>query len=328
MYAAVVRSFVHPPRYEVFDTPVARNEHEVIAEVLAAALHPRVRSGASGTHYTSNQTLPLIPGVDGVARLPDGQQVYFVAGDEILGTMAEAAIVNRRQSVVLPSNVDPVTIAAAMLPAMSSWLALKKRIDFEAGKRVLILGATGNAGQLAIQVAKRLGASQVIAVGRDATQFERLTDLGAETIVSLAGNLDQAAESVGEAAAEVDVVIDYLWGQPAEKIMPALLMRRAERSRPIDWIQIGSMAGSTVALHSELLRAANLRVLGSGQGSISKESIVAELPALLNELATGALTVNAKAVPLSEVETAWNMPTPRGQCIVFVPDHRPPNERV
>ena len=319
MYAAVVRAFDYPPRYESFATPVSKGENELVVDVLAAALHPRVRSGAAGIHYTSTQELPLIPGVDGVGRLPDGQLAYFVTPDTALGTMAEQAVIDPRQSVPLPDGADPVIIAAAMIPAMASWLALRKRISFETGARVLILGATGNAGQMAIQIAKHLGASQVIAAGRDASLFPLLTDLGADTVVSLAGDLEHAAVKVGEAAAVVDVVNDYLWGQPAELLMPALLTPRADRSLPLNWIQIGSVAGPTVALPSEVLRAANFNVLGSGQGSISIAAIVAELPSLIKELAAGSFTVNARAVPLSEVETVWNAPTARGQCIVFTP---------
>ena len=319
MYAAVVRSFDHSPRYESFDNPVAKGGNELLVDVLAAGLHPRVRAGASGSHYTSTHALPLIPGVDAVGRLPDGQMVYFVAPDTALGTMADQAVIDRRQSVPLPAGVDPIIVAAAMNPAMSSWLALRKRIIFEAGKSVLILGATGSAGQMAIQIAKRLGAHQVIAAGRDAELLNTLPDLGADTIISLAGDPEQMADRVGEAAADVDVVIDYVWGKPAELIMPALLMRRSERDRAIDWIHIGSTAGTTLALRSELLRAANFRILGSGQGSISTADIVAELPALVEELAAGHLTVNARAVPLSEVEATWNAATPRSQRIVFTP---------
>ncbi len=252
---------------------------------------------------------------------PTGSEFYFVAPDGAPGTMAQQAVIDRRQSVPLPNTADSVTTAAAMLPAMSSWLALRKRVSFEAGQRVLILGATGNAGQMAIQIAKHLGASEVIAAGRDLTLFNRLKDLGADSVVSLAGDPKQAAVQVGEAAAEVDVVIDYLWGQPAERIMPALLTRRADRSRPLDWIQIGSVAGTTIVLPSELLSSANLRLLGSGQGSISTAGIIAELPALIHELAAGSLTIRANAVPLAEVEAVWNAPTPHGQCIVFIPDH-------
>lgn len=319
MYAAVVRSFDHPPRYESFDSPIAKGEYELLVSVLAAGFHPRVRSGASDSHYTRTHKLPLIPGVDGVGRLPDGQIVYFVSPDTALGTMAEQAVIDRRQSVSLPDGVDPIIVAAAMNPAMSSWLALRKRITFEAGQRVLILGATGNAGQMAIQIAKRLGARQVIAAGRDSALLNTLPGLGADIVITLAGDLEQAAARVGEAAADVDVVIDYVWGQPAELIMPALLSRRAEANRAIDWIHIGSTAGTTVALNSELLRAANFRILGSGQGSISTADIVAELPALVKELAAGKLTVNAKAVPLAEVESIWDAPPSGNQRIVFTP---------
>lgn len=319
MLAAVVRSFDHPPRYETFATPLAASDHTVIADVLAAGLHPRVRSGAAGTHYTTSGDLPLIPGVDGVARLPDGRLVYFVAPDGAPGTMAQQALVDLRQCVPLPADADPATIAAAMIPAMSSWLALRKRLSFEPGRHVLILGATGSAGQMAIQVARRLGAGQVIAAGRDSTLFDRLAGLGADTVVSLAGDLETAADAVGDAACEVDIVLDYLWGPPAERIMPALVTRRADRSRALDWVHIGSMAGMTIALNSELLRAANLRLLGSGQGSLNRAEIVAELPALVGELVAGALRVSARPVPLAEVEAAWNAPAARGECIVFVP---------
>jgi NADPH:quinone reductase-like Zn-dependent oxidoreductase len=319
MFAAVVRSFDHPPRYEAVDAPLIKHESEVLVDVLAAGLHPRVRSGASDTHYLSAHTLPLIPGIDGVGRLSTGQTIYFAASDPAHGTMAEQAVVNRRLSVPLPDGVDPITIAAGMNPAMSSWLALRKRIHFEPGQRVLVLGATGNAGQLAVQIAKHLGAAQVIAAGRDPGQLDALRALGADTTVSLAGDPQQAALAVGEAAAEVDVVIDYVWGQPAERIMPALINRRSSPGQALQWIHIGSTAGAKLDLDSELLRKANLWLLGSGQGSLSTEAIVSELPALVQVLASGGFAVNAKSVPLSEVETRWNAPAVPGQRIVFVP---------
>src|ERR1700761_9495552 len=102
-----------------------------------------------------------------------------------MGAMADPAVVDLRRSVVLPDGSDPVTIAAAMNPAMSSWLALRRRIDFRPGQSVLVLGATGNAGQLAIQVAKRLGAATVIAAGRNPERLAALPALGADTVVSL-----------------------------------------------------------------------------------------------------------------------------------------------
>jgi NADPH:quinone reductase-like Zn-dependent oxidoreductase len=316
MKAAVVRSFDHPPRYQEFAAPEP-GEGQVLVSMLAAGLHPRVRSGANGSHYTSDQQLPMIPGVDGVGRLPDGRTVYFVADDRDLGTMASVAVVDPRRSVEVPAGVDPVLIAAAMNPAMSSWVALRRRISFEPGQSVLVLGATGNAGQLAVQIARHLGAASVVAAGRDPERLDLLADLGATTVVSQAGDPVEAAERLGEAAADVDVVIDYTWGKPTELAIPALATRRTDRSKLLTWIQIGSMAGLEINLPSFVLRAANLQLIGSGQGSVTAAGMVAELPSLIALLAAGTLTVDPLAIPLSEVETAWSAPTKPGQRVVL-----------
>jgi NADPH:quinone reductase-like Zn-dependent oxidoreductase len=312
MQAAIVRSFDHPPRYGTVDTPQPR-EHELLVEVLAAGLHPRVRSSANGSHYTSTDELPLIPGIDGVGRTSDGELVYFVLPDTTLGSMAEHTVVDRRRSVPLPAGSDVATIAAAMNPAMSSWIALRRRIAIQPGQRVLVLGATGNAGQMAVEIAKHLGAGHVIAAGRDSARLARLADLGADVTVSL----DDAA--LGEVAADVDIVIDYVWGAPTEHAILALVTDRHDRSRPLDWIQIGSVAGPDITLPSAALRAANLRIMGSGQGSVATAAIVAELPALAAEITAGRFTVNASPVPLAQVEAAWNAPAAPGRRVVLEP---------
>jgi NADPH:quinone reductase-like Zn-dependent oxidoreductase len=316
MHAAVVRSFDHPPRYEEFATPQPAGG-EVLVDMLAAGLHPRVRSGANGTHYTSDGQLPMIPGVDGVGRLPDGRSVYFVAGDGVPGTMAEQAVLDPRRAVPLPENADPVIIAAAMNPAMSSWVALRRRVSFQPGQSVLVLGATGNAGQMAVQVARYLGAAQIVAAGRDPERLDLLTDLGATSLVSLADDPAEAAGRLGEVAADVDVVIDYTWGAPTERAMPVLITHRADRSKPLDWIQIGSMAGPDITLPSFVLRAANLRIMGSGQGSVTPAGIVAELPSLMEQLAAGSITVAAVPVPLAQVQDAWTAPARPGERVVL-----------
>jgi NADPH:quinone reductase-like Zn-dependent oxidoreductase len=224
--------------------------------------------------------------------------------------MADQTVVDRRRSVPLPADCDVVATAAAMNPAMSSWIALRARIAIQPGQSVLVLGATGNAGQMAVEIAKRLGAGLVIGAGRDAERLAALAELGAD----LAVPLDDDALA---AAADVDIVLDYLWGAPAEHAMRALLTRRRDRSRPLDWIQIGSAAGPDIALPSAVLRAANLRVMGSGQGSVATAEIVAQLPVLAAEIP--ALTVDVQAVPLSEVERAWSASSAPGQRVVFTP---------
>src|SRR5580698_5032848 len=213
MHAAVVTTFGEAPRYQEFPVPVPA-DGEMLVDVLASGLHPRVRSQADGSHYTSTDELPLVPGIDGVGRGPDGVLRYFILPDTTMGSLAEQTVVDTRRSVELPENSDPIAVAAAMNPAMSSWVALRQRIRFEAGQSVLVLAATGNAGRMAVQVAKLFGAGRIVAAGRGADRLAGLPALGATDTVLLEGEPDDIAKRLGQAAGDVDVVIDYLWGEP------------------------------------------------------------------------------------------------------------------
>ena len=317
--AAVVSSFDRPPRWEPFDLPAPADEDQEVVDVLAVGLHPRVRSGASGRHYTSTGRLPLVPGIDGVGRRADGQVVYFVADDDLVGPMATRTVIDSRRSVPLPEGADVVKIAAAMNPAMSAWVALRRRVPIQPGQSVLILGATGNAGQMAIQVAKRLGAGRVVGAGRDQTRLATLAGIGADATVALTDDPDATAADLAKQAGEVDLVIDYLWGEPASAAIMALLRGRADRSRALNWIQIGSMAGPTIELPSVALRSANFRLQGNGQGAVSTRAYLAELPSLIEEIDNGGLAVTARPVPLADVETTWNTPDTPGVRTVLVP---------
>ena len=318
MYAAVVNTFDTPPTYQQFSDPQPVHEHDVLVDVLASGLHPRVRSQANGSHYTSTDELPLIPGVDGVGRLRDGGGlVYFVLPDTQLGAMAEQVVIDRRRSIDLPETADPIVLAAAMNPAMSSWVALQRRASLRPGQSVFILGATGSAGQLAIQVAKHLGAGRVVAAGRG-PMLAALPALGADDVVDLSVDPDQLAARLSEVADGVDVVLDYLWGKPAEDALMPLLLGRADRSLPLDWVQIGSVAGTTMALPSAALRSTNLRIMGSGQGSVTTAGILAELPALAAQISAGAFSLDVQAVPLADVERAWAAPA-AGRRVVITP---------
>src|SRR3954471_16745887 len=217
--AAVVRSFAEPPHYEPFDLPDHVDDDQAVVDVLAVGLHPRVRAGAAGRHYTSTGKLPMVPGVDGVGRRADGRAVYFVADDELVGPMATRTVIDTRRTVELPAGADVLRIAAAMNPAMSAWVALRRRVPLQPVQSVLVLGATGNAGRMAVQVAKRLGAGRVVGAGRDAA---RLATVPADEVVALGDGPDALAA----AAAEVDIVIDYLWGKPASEAIMALLTAR------------------------------------------------------------------------------------------------------
>lgn len=320
MHAAVVHSFDAPPRYGTVTTPEPRGEHEILVDVLAAGLHPRVRSGADGTHYTSDGVLPLVPGIDAVGRTPQGELLYFVAPDGATGTMAERAVVDRRRAVTLPAGTDPVAVAAAMNPAMSSWIALRCRALLRPGASVLVLGATGSAGRLAVQIARHLGAARVVAAGRDPERLALLAGLGADETVPLLGDPEQTADHLGRAAGDADIVLDYLWGPATEHALRAALTARTDRAKPLAWVQIGSVAGPDITLPSAFLRGANLRLMGSGQGSVTTAGILAELPSLAGLIDSGGLALDTLPVPLSQVEHAWTAPAAPGQRVVLTPD--------
>jgi len=321
VHAAVVRTFDKAPRYEEFPEPVPSHTDEELIEVLAAGLHPRVRSQANGSHYTSTEELPLVPGIDGVGRRADGSLVYFLLPDTSYGSMAERTVIDVRRSIPLPVDADPILLAAAMNPGMSSWIALKKRIDFAPEQSVLILGATGSAGQLAIQIAKHLGASTVIAAGRGAEKLAALGALGADETIDLAAAPEVVASELSAKAGNVDVVLDYLWGAPAAATIMPLLTGRDDRSRLLSWIQIGAVAGPDIALPSAALRQANIHFLGSGQGSVTARGILEELPSLVEQIDKGIFSIDAVSYPLADVGELWNSTLARSTERIVLEPH-------
>lgn len=305
MRAAVVRSFDRPPRCEDMPAPRPDGDDELLVDVIAAGLHPRVRSQADGSHYTSEGDLPLVPGIDGVGRDQSGALRYFVLPDTTVGAMAEQTVVDRRRSVVLPEDTDLIRVAAAMNPAMSSWVALRRRIVMAQGASVLVLGATGNAGQLAVQLAKHLGAGRVVGAGRDPERLAALPGLGADATVSLAGEPAEVAAQLAAQAGDVDIVLDDVWGPVTSAALTAIATHRSASPKPLTWIEIGSMGGLTAAIPSAALRAVPLQIVGSGQGSVSTRDIQAELADLAAVITSGALDLEARSMALDDVEAAW-----------------------
>jgi NADPH:quinone reductase-like Zn-dependent oxidoreductase len=320
MNAAVVHSFNAPPRFTTFAEPVAA-EGERLVNVTAAGLHPIVKTLAKGTHYGSSGELPFIAGVDGVGKLDDGTRVFFGISRSPFGTFSERALAASWMCLPLPDGIDDVTVAGIANPAMSSWAALTARAKFVAGESVLILGATGVAGQLAIQVAKRLGARRIIAAGRNPQTLEKLRALGADAVISL--DQDQAslvsAFRSGLAESGVDVVLDYLWGQPAERVLEAISQKGLRKAAArIRFIQIGESAGNAITLPAATLRSSGLELLGSGFGSASLDQIRQALVEFFQVAATQPFEFHTKAAPLCDVEALWNT-AEEGTRLVFQP---------
>jgi len=320
MKAAVVQTYDAPPSYATFDDPVAQaGEH--LVTVTGAGLHRIVKAVANGSHYTSAGVLPFVPGVDGVGRLEDGTRVYFGAARSPFGSMAEYAIAPSWMLIPLPDGLDDALVAGIANPAMSSWVALSERAKFVAGESVLILGATGTSGSLAVQIAKMRGARRVVAVGRNARTLEKLTSLGADAVISLQQETEKLTAAFRTEIDQhgVDVVLDYLWGDPAAALLEAIAKKGPGKRAPrIRYIQIGSMAGATLPLAAATLRSSGLELLGSGFGSASMDQIrlaVAEFFALA---AKEPFHFAVRRIPLSDVKASWNLPE-ENERIVFHP---------
>jgi NADPH2:quinone reductase len=308
MNAAVVESFDKPPRYTTFADPTPTSE-EVLVTVTAVGLHPIVKSLAKGTHYGSTGQLPFIPGVDGVGRLDDSTRVLFGASRPPYGTFAERSVTKRSMCIPIPDNLDDATVAALMNPAMSSWAALTQRIQFTAGESILILGATGSAGHLAVQIAKRLGARRIVAVGRNPQALEETKSLGADSTISLNQDRDALVSAFRDeiASQKTGVILDYVWGAPAEALLAAVTQKGLDHeSWRIRYIQIGSIAAPTISLPAATLRSSGLEIVGSGFGSVPMQKIFQSLAAILKEAARQPFQIKLTTAPLSKVEKLWN----------------------
>ena len=320
MNAAIVDSYTKGPRYGWFADPVAE-AGEVLVAVEAAGLHPIVRALANGSHYGSTGVFPFIPGVDGAGRLEDGTRVYFGVSRPPFGTFAERAVTNAALSARLPDGLDALTAAGIANPGMSSWVALQYRAQFAAGESVLILGATGVAGQLAVQIAKRLGARRVIAAGRNAQALASLKDLGADAVISLEQPREALVAAFRSEVVEhgVDVVLDYLWGEPAECVLAAVAQKGLSHAAPrIRYVEIGQSAGATITLAGATLRSTGVELLGSGFGSASMKEIFAALAKFFEEAAKKPFATTVQAVALRDVEALWSKPEHDGR-LVFQP---------
>lgn len=321
MYAAVVHAFGQAPRFEEFADPTPA-EGEVLVQVLAAGLHPIVRALAAGTHYGSHDQLPMIPGVDGVGRLADGTNVYFGLIRPPYGTMAERAAVSRQMCLPLPPSLEPDTVAALFNPGMSAWLALSWRAQLAKGETVLVLGATGAAGQMAVQLARRFGAGKIIALGRNERVLSQLPALGADVVISLEQPDQAIIEAIIETAGAdgVHVIVDYLWGQPTELVLRAIMRHGLTHTAPrVRLIEVGQMAGADIRLPAEVLRSSGLEIYGSGAGTAPVEQVIAAIPQFIELAAGGGLQIGVQPIALAQVESAWPQLSPDNRRVVFVP---------
>jgi NADPH:quinone reductase-like Zn-dependent oxidoreductase len=318
MRAALVEDFRFPPLYRETSPPVA-NDGEIMLQVRAAPLSNLVRGQANGSHYSSVTKLPFTPGNDGVGMDEDGGRVYFFSSRSPFGSMAELSVASRSMTIPLAPDIDDAVAAALGNPGLATWGALLGRANFQPGEGVLINGATGIAGKQAIQVAKYLGASRIIATGRDEQSLAQLGVLGANETILLRQPDESLLRSFRSALAGVQVVLDYLWGPSAELILKAAAGHGSQQGEPrIRFVQIGSIGGNAITLPAQLLRSSGVELVGSGLGSLSAQQILQSLTQMFAAVTKVHFAIDIHPVPLAEVEEAWAWKDD-GRRIVFIP---------
>jgi NADPH2:quinone reductase len=321
MKAAVLRAFGHTPRCEDFADPHPA-EGEVLVRVKAASLKNVDKMIASGSHYDRLPDLPCVCGIDGVGLLDDGTRVYCGGARPPYGMMAERTVVSRQWCLPVPEPIDDLTAAAMPNPGVSAWLSLVWRAKLQPGEKVLVLGATGVAGQLAVQIARHIGAERVVAAGRNRRVLAKLGDLGADATIALdLTDSELTAAFIREIDSKgFDVVIDYVWGHPTEVLVDAItrhdIKAAASRTR---LVEIGEMAGPTIALPAAALRSSGLELYGGGGGSVPHQAIFEAFPKIWALAAEGKLRITTLPVPLADVEAAWQRRDLDGRRVVISP---------
>ena len=314
MNAAVVTAAGKSPVFAEFDEPAPTPGTEVIT-VSASALSQFSKSRSSGTHYSAEGAFPAVAGTDGVGRTEDGRRVYFVLPEAPYGALAEKCLVRASQCIEIPESLDEVTAAAIANPGMSAWAALVERTGLQPGETVLVNGATGSAGRLAVQLAKYLGAGKVIATGRNESELQELLSVGADVIIPFtlgtlhplgAQHYDQALKETFTKG--IDVVIDYLWGESAKTVIVAIA-KTLEDATPVRFVHVGGASREEeIALPGAALRSSAIQLMGSGIKSVPFAKLLGAIKNVFEAAGVAKLQIATKTMLLSEIEEAWKAP--------------------
>jgi NADPH:quinone reductase-like Zn-dependent oxidoreductase len=303
------------PIYSDFPMPVpAAGQH--LIRVLASSISHLTKGRASGAHYSAESGFPLVAGVDGVGLREDGQRVYFVLPAHPYGSMAEFCVADEAHCIMLPDGLDDSVAAAMAIPGMSSWAALMERARLLHGETVLINGATGISGRLAVQIAKHLGAGKVIATGRNTASLEALQALGAdETVVLTQDSANLQAALKHEFVQGVDVVLDYLWGESAQALIESAAQFGPD-GVPTRYVQIGATSGTNIILPGAALRSSALQLMGSGIGSVALPRLLAAIQGALTAAPTAGFQVATQIIPLAQIAQVWNQDNARVRTVL------------
>jgi NADPH2:quinone reductase len=288
------------PVYTRFAEPQADAVSAVVT-VRAAALTGLDRAVARRAHYFKMPDGPFVLGKEGVARYSDGKRVYFNANALVapFGSMAERTLMDARFSFPVPDAVPDEIAAALGNPGLAAWLALAWRAGLRPGETVLILGATGASGLIAVSAAKHLRAGRVIAAGRNRDALARAKRFGADETVELAGTIDLAGAYREAAHGTVDVVLDYICGKPAEAALEVLSVGGR-------LVHIGTRAAPAMNVIGATARRVSANILGFAYYHAPIEAQALAYTELCRMAAAGEIALDIETRPLSQIEMAWD----------------------
>jgi NADPH2:quinone reductase len=297
MRAAVLRARGEPPELGEFPDPEPDGEHPVL-DVLVAGLNPIDLTIAAGKVPAREREHPSVPGTEGVGEL-DGRRYYFDTPVPPYGSIAERAPVERESLIELPEDLDPGLAVSLGVAGFAAWLALTWRGELQPGEDVLVLGASGVVGQIAVQAARLLGAGKVVAAARDEASLERARhELGADAVVQLGGEGDLTEHLREAVGGGYDVVVDPLWGEPAVAALAAL-------NRDGRLVAVGNSAGETATIPGRDFRNRLGRIVGHTNFHASRQLKREAYGAMASHAAAGEIAVPVKERPLEEVAAAW-----------------------
>jgi NADPH2:quinone reductase len=295
MKAAVLNQY-GVPCYGDFDEPSPLDGHSLVA-VRAASVNAIDVAMASGQHPFSPKVLPVVTGIEGVG-VTQGRRVYFVGSAPPYGSMAQTTLVPDTNMFDVPDGLDDARAAALGNGGLAALMPLRDGAAMRPGERVLILGATGTVGRLAIQCAVALGAAQIVAAGRDRDALDRVAELGATSTISLTNDRPLHDVMRGAAPGGFDVVLDYLGGEPASAASRVL----APRGR---LIQLGDRAGRELTVSVAPLRAVGASIIGFMPALYGLAAMRSAYDTLTRLTLEGTLIVETTTAPLHAVEDVW-----------------------
>jgi NADPH:quinone reductase len=307
MEALLVRALGKPPELADINEP-APGPGESLLSVLAAPLNPVDVSIAAGQFFGGHPALPYVPGVEAVGRvvrsaaLPAGSLVFTCLdglGISRPGTCAELVVARDESLVPLPEGVDAAEAAGLGTAGLAAWIPLTRLVEITADDIVLVLGASGAVGGVAVQVARLLGAKRVVAAGRRPENLARLRAIGADAVVDLAAAGDLAAEFAASCGGTGPTVIfDPLWGRP----LLAALTCAAVGARVV---HLGQSAAAEVSIPSRLVRGKSLRVIGYTTLNVPGPEVTTAYRELVAELRQGGVRMQVTTVAFAGATEAW-----------------------